>query len=278
MLPANFKHQERWFGRIIYGLIAVGIGAILLFLTIYLTQFHGNLEVDSARWGHFGDFFGGALGPILSFLGLLAVIATLRLQTIEFRASRQQNFDSTFFQMLQRFDDALKAIEVRPKYFYALSTTPPRETDFQGRSAFQMFYRSLKRKYDEYEIPDTPQSLQVASTLYAALYKEHEAELGQYLRLLFHVFKFVHTSDLSEHQKVHYANIARAQLSKYELLLLFYNGTTGEGAEGFAPLINRYGILKHVPTAELLHPSHRESSAYESTAIMSYDQRRMSVV
>lgn len=48
------------------------------------TEFSGN----SAEWGQFGDYFGGMLNPLLAFVGLLALLKTIRLQSQELKLSR----------------------------------------------------------------------------------------------------------------------------------------------------------------------------------------------
>jgi len=53
-----------------------------------------------------------------------------------------------------------------------------------------------------------------------------------------------------------YTSIARAQLSRFELLYLFYNCLT-PGGEKFYPLVEEFGLLEHFDReALLLHPSH----------------------
>lgn len=46
-------------------------------------------EKAKAAWGQLGDFLGGVLNPLLSFLALLAVVRTLRLSAVQLEQSRQ---------------------------------------------------------------------------------------------------------------------------------------------------------------------------------------------
>jgi hypothetical protein len=105
-------------------------------------------------------------------------------------------------------------------------------------------------------------------------YQLYEPELGPYFRTLYHVFKYVHgRTFLSDQEKIDYANIARAQLSRFELGLLFYNCLTDYGA-GFKPLIERYGLLKHVNRADLADLTHKTNPAlYQPAAFMSQAER-----
>jgi hypothetical protein len=56
----------------------------------------------------------------------------------------------------------------------------------------------------------------------------------------------------------------RAQLSAYELLLLFYNSITSFGKEKFKPLIEEFHLLKTVPKNLLIDSTHK--NFYNETA------------
>jgi hypothetical protein len=60
-----------------------------------------------------------------------------------------------------------------------------------------------------------------------------------------------------------YTSLVRAQLSAFELELLFYNGISPHG-EKFKPLIEKFGLLENFDTKHLLSPSHE--SFYAKTA------------
>jgi hypothetical protein len=84
-------------------------------------------------------------------------------------------------------------------------------------------------------------------------YKDHEPQMGPYFRNLYHVFKFVKLS--APEPKRQYTSLARAQLSKFELLFLFYNCLTPYGA-GFKPLVEEFGLLEHLEKGVLLNKAH----------------------
>ena len=50
--------------------LAVMIGLVIL----YFYRFHGGLSLAHDKWGQFGDYFGGALGTLLSFVNFLILI------------------------------------------------------------------------------------------------------------------------------------------------------------------------------------------------------------
>ena len=87
-------------------------------------------------------------------------------------------------------------------------------------------------------------------------YQLHQAELGHYFRTLYHVFKFVDSSGLDKAGKRRYTSLVRAQLSAFELGLLYYNGISPMGREKFYRLIEEFGILKNFEKSLLVNAEH----------------------
>ena len=67
---------------------------------------------------------------------------------------------------------------------------------------------------------------------------------GHYFRNLYHVFAFIDRSELSSAEKLQYAKIVRAQLSTAEVVLLFANALTEQGA-AFEKFITKYALFEH---------------------------------
>jgi hypothetical protein len=66
--------------------------------------------------------------------------------------------------------------------------------------------------------------------------------------------------------KKRYTSIVRAQLSQFELGMLFYNGVSKYGNEDFKPMIETYGLLENFNQDSLADPEHEkfyEGGAYE---------------
>ena len=98
---------------------------------------------------------------------------------------------------------------------------------------------------------------------YLRFYNKNQSDLGHYFRNLYHIIKLVKYSDIVD--KLKYTNLVRAQLSSYELLLLFYNCLSTNGKEKFKPLIEEFHLLKNMPKKELIYPQDIEqysNSAY----------------
>ncbi|MHB1015608.1 MAG: hypothetical protein ACYC2W_10070 [Desulfurivibrionaceae bacterium] len=72
--------------------IIAGIAGALVFtaITAYMIHFSGSsLSNNPSDWAEFGSYIGGSLGPPLSFLGLLGLLLTIRIQFSTLKHSRE---------------------------------------------------------------------------------------------------------------------------------------------------------------------------------------------
>lgn len=204
--------------------------------------------------GQFGDFLGGILNPIFSFLALIGLLITIALQVRQLRisahelrsaeaalsaqsdATKIQNFETSFFQLLRLHNDAVNAID--------LQSDDGRIT--KGRDCFKVFVNRLEK---ELRMDGGSKRYEIFITQYELFYINHEHEIGHYFRLLYNIVKLVKLTDGID--KKQYTNILRAQLSSYELKLLFYNCISSWGKEKFKPLVEEFALLKTIPRAVL---------------------------
>lgn len=75
-------------GSSVFGVAVVAALAVLVIVLSYFVLLGGPLTRNPEAWGQSGDFVGGWLNPILSFLALLALLRTIRLQSRELQDSR----------------------------------------------------------------------------------------------------------------------------------------------------------------------------------------------
>ncbi|MBY0573763.1 MAG: hypothetical protein K2P84_08790 [Undibacterium sp.] len=71
-------------------ILAIASVVVVCVFVIYFSKFHGALSQAQSDWGTFGDFLGGTLNPILSFLGLIALLLTIVLQSKELESTRKE--------------------------------------------------------------------------------------------------------------------------------------------------------------------------------------------
>lgn len=86
--------MEVFFARnapaVLVWVLVAALGAVLLVGGLYFVVFLGGpMAVEPERLGQAGDFFGGLLNPLLSFLSVFALLVALVLQNRELRLSRE---------------------------------------------------------------------------------------------------------------------------------------------------------------------------------------------
>lgn len=239
-------------------------GGALLALTWPISE----LSINSS--GVFGDSF-GVLTSLFSGLAFAGLIITIVMQRDELALQRQelnltreelsgqkeemraqnetlkvQRFENTFFKMLELLESC------RNDVYYQGFQRP----SLQGRDAIKALYDAFTGAYlcnwaqdsgfNQIKVfKDECKSREGVSEEYRNFYAQYGDELGQYYRTLYNILKLVDRADFIDDKTV-YTNLVRAQLSRYELLLLFYNCISVFGIEKMAPLIKKYHILKHM--------------------------------
>lgn len=218
--------------------------------------------------GTFGDMFGAvnALFSGFAFGGVIYAILLqrkeLQLQRIELKQTRvelegqklemqQQNktiskqaFENTFFQLLTLHSEIASSIKFGGS---------------EGKEAFRELYHNLNNNWNR---KGKTSELDKILLNYGDFYEINDAYIGHYFRSLYNIFKFVNESNV-ENERL-YTNLVRAQLSRNELLLLFYNCLSDLGNEKFKPLVEKYTLLKTVPKKALFSQDHLE--LYEKSA------------
>ena len=76
--------------NVLAGLLAIAGGALAGVFLAYFQEFHGAFSPKQDVWGQFGDFIGGTLNPILSFLSLIAIVLTVVLQSRQLELAHEE--------------------------------------------------------------------------------------------------------------------------------------------------------------------------------------------
>jgi len=213
-------------------LILLGVGYF------YSTHFP-NLTLSNSNWGTFGDFFGGTLNPIFSFLSFILLLVTLSLQLNE-REKRDIQYkqglhdqlveneerriadnlsfrDKRFFELTSLMHEIAKSTSVGfgthaslveghrsiNMTWHKLDATLPKHNGTKFRR-----FNDVKKSYDEWR----------------GIYWPH---VGSYFELVFFIVgEFVTPHDLDQdidrEQREKYYMMLRAQLSLQERNILFY--------------------------------------------------------
>ena len=227
--------------------VFVSYCALIIVLTWPITVF----SIDKA--GVFGDSF-GIITALFSALAFGGVLIAILIQKEDLKLTREeiatQHIDNTFFQLLNLHNDIVNDID--------LQKTKSQISQIQitrGRDCFKTFHQRLRNKYTPFK--DESKELIKIENAYGRFFKENQAEVGHYFRNLYNLIKFVHKSEMEDKQR--YVNIARAQLSSYELSLLFYNALYfySQGREKFKALIEEYALLENMDFDHLFKKEHK---------------------
>ncbi len=189
--------------RLLWILGGAAVAAFLIILGLYIAYFK-NLSVtnDSATWGTFGDYLGGTLNPIISFLALIGLLYTIHQQAQEMQATREelklaaeqqrqqveqqsrqseifnlQQFESTFFSLLEQHNKAVEKIE--------------------AESILEKLHDIYNKKL--YQITMSKPSEELSNSHAIKSINQHY-ELKSYFNLLFQILKFISIS-LSHNSK-----------------------------------------------------------------------------
>jgi uncharacterized membrane protein len=256
--------------------IIVGLIAYLLAID-YLG--HTNLEP-----GTFGDFFGGLLNPLLTFLTFVALVVTMAMQRVQLRKALQdsasaafqtslQGFETTFFNLLELHNAIVRDLHFvpddvtlrheRPDYdenyeiaaqrFPGLTPVSSTTQIVTGRRVFAAVLDLIDTKVKRLNPFGIPV---LERDVYKLVQDEHNYVLGHYFRNLFQILSLVeyYTARLSRSGDTkifspkRYTNLLRAQLSSHELTVLFYNCLEGMVDSGkFKRLVVEYEMLEHMP-------------------------------
>lgn len=244
---------------------------------------HCASSIVNESAGLFGDSF-GAVNALISALAFAGVIVTfhlqrkeLDLQRQELRAQREeftqqnktlklQRFENTFFHMMELQQQIVNDLFIKVSGRESVWEDSPLgggrdnkevivDNSVRGRQVFSYIFKHKKYAYkyagvfnsivekglDGYE--ETP---------YLSL-------LDHYFRHLYTILRYVDETDAfnlndegnedveyAYKQKYHYTTIVRSTLSRFELLVLYYNGLSIYGREKLKPLIEKYTLLNNL--------------------------------
>lgn len=249
-------------------LIAAGVVALGWLLWLGIEHMYPN-DLDKQAQ------FGTALGGINTFFGALAFAAltvTLLLQrraleiqraqmtsqqeelTEQNERLRTQAFESMLFQLLGLHHEIARDVKYRDQHGDRL----------EGREAIRRLADEVRGAVSNASRRGPArEAITVAQEGYEDFYTNSLGVLDHYFRNLYHIFKFIDASGIPEPRR--YTSLVRAQLSRSELVSIFYNGISPHG-EKFKSLIEKYALLENMPDTELPVPGHKRlylDSAYE---------------
>ena len=220
-------------------------------------------SIGTSDFGQWGDFFGGVLNPILTFLMFMGVLITLALQQRELSDARiqfersasaleaqqataaTQAFESTLFNIINSFNQNTSQLDLIPK-----GGRPP----ITGRDCFETFYtrfsKIFKEKSDKHASSYSDE--QILYWSFDLFYKENEQNLSNYFQTLDIIFRIVRNAPSSNKE---YLDIVLAQLSNREIIIYFYYLIADKSPE-IRSYLEEQDAFSSLPVAYLLNDQH----------------------
>ena len=108
----RFNSMRNWLSIMKYVIIIIGtlfaiIFCFIVFNKVYFS-FNTSIDIDPKLASEFGDFVGGFIGTLFTFLSILIVSYSILQQTCE---NRKNSVKATFFQMIDYHYKNLEQIE-----------------------------------------------------------------------------------------------------------------------------------------------------------------------
>ena len=206
------------------------------------------------NWGELGEVFTGLgtliLAGVTVFLYIEArkQLGKVKEFIVKYTSASEKN------ELLLRVQSAESIIFKQIEFHYKILERI--ETDEE-----EVFKKIYYRLGDYYGIPPAPDMQSKISEAYQKLDVEYGYQLRHYFRNLYRIFKYINDisdTEIPDFDKKYYAKLVRAQLSEYELLLLFYNCIWVEDEYKFKKLVIKYGLLEGINLKKFFEEGHSE--------------------
>lgn len=172
---------------------------------------------------------------------------------------RVQRFENTFFQLLnlhheiidklnfdrknisQGFDGIEKREVISKAVIDLIKRIKNKNSTSESNGSGGFSYKENEPK----NIDEAQERLYIA--YHEFYFEEYKQLLSHYYRNIYHIFKFIYTTNLiKDNKKQFYASLVRAQLSSDELLLIAYNSIIPNlGHPNFLFLIEKFDIMQN---------------------------------
>ena len=250
--------------------ILVSLGWITFSVVIILVS--KGFDFSLANLGMYGDSF-NILTSLFTGLAFAGVIISVRLQKEELKNVQEefkeqtralnyqqkemaiQSFDNKFFQMLNLFNNIVNNfVEIR-------NNNP--QPSILGKKRLSLEYSIIKNEgrkalsqirgeIERFNLKEISNTKHFQEEFYK-INQRYDTTLKFYFINLYQILKYTDNHLKDFEQAKNYTNIVRAQLSKDELVLLFYNaiGVIPFSGEDYKKLVERYAFFEHLTYKDL---------------------------
>jgi hypothetical protein len=271
------KQRHDW--PLTIAIILMLLGVISIFFPY--TEIDGlhifNYNIEIGKYGELGDFVNGISTPFISVSVFILLYKTYTSQKQELQETKillseqnetltNQQFETTFFNLVTLHHQIVNNIDFDSSIDIEMFD---RETDgepeiLKGRDCFRKFYHIFITGYRNWESDEKKKAterttfnaeleMELISSAYSSVYMEHETDLGHYFRNLESLIKLVDQSKVKN--KDFYIELIIAQLSTYEILLLFYSCLWRDDSV-MNKFVIKYHLLRGIDHQSLINMEH----------------------
>ena len=254
-------------------------------LAYYFNFGHLSISDKPENWGVFGDYIGGILNPILSFSAFIGVLITVLLQRsqlqqthsqltmtkeeleltrVELKRSAEaqaqqiesvniQNFEATFFNLLNRFESQIAHIirvylekEVKNDNNVPSAFSFDRDIRYCGFEhlryqlyKYQKYYSSEQYGGDNPERCDSEEAFKGMSFI-----GTHSIVIETYFMHLKFILDFIEESNLVDKRK--YYRVLFSELTNGELIFVFYQVLYSDDLHELKPKIEEFNLFEYI--------------------------------
>lgn len=215
---------------------------------VYL--FDERYVVNNELLGTFGDFIGGVLGTIFALISTLILIRTFNQQRKITEKNKEQienqRFNDLFFELLRLYQSEVADLcgQIEWKKGNEIGTI-----NYSNKDFFNYEKEKVQRAFKT--TTSYQGNIKNALNIYMLFYVKNRTKVAACFRTLYRIYDLIDNADLKEPIKKNYLKIIRAQLTDSEIFFIRYNAMTYYG-NNFINYINKYNVLKHLPTFDLL--------------------------
>lgn len=226
---------------------------------IFLVFFINIFSLGTSSFGEWGDFFGGVLNPILTFLTFMGLLITIVLQQKELRESknefkksadalldqsdsfRKQNFESTFFKLIEKFEEqSVNLIRI----YIDDNTVKEYVNNYDIRHFGFEYLRYNIYKYQEYYVKISGKCS--SKEAYCGLSEQGNTQilLEDYFKNFKFLISFIENSNLID--KGIYYKIFFSNLTNGEQVILFYHILYEDTSNSIKLIIEKYSLFEYI--------------------------------
>ncbi len=84
------RSNNSYLDNLIYLFILIVLCCAGIAIFYYRSIFSGDLSKDAQSWGAFGSYIGGVIGPVVSFITLIAIVRTIQIQRLLLKTQQEE--------------------------------------------------------------------------------------------------------------------------------------------------------------------------------------------